>query len=293
MTSRLFSCCRLGLALTPHTPRTATAAIQLPLTVLHPPTAPQSTKASPFDSKQSRLSAPLTPPPTTDSSSTSSPAHSSTPSIAASTAYRQPSVVQLENVTQPTPMEYLMYLAVTILSLLAGASVVHNIFKPDMVSTPPLHRLQPHCTITLETALCAVHSYQPHCCDDRCWFALRHCRRYVCKSLPHNLPQLRAVRSHWQCMQPIPLVCPLPLPHTLPARHDVMGCDVSIEYMNDNSTQITEKLSMIYNSQRRATAAAPLLSRLLQQPALQLLSHVHTSATPHPTCHCLTSSPYA
>ena len=28
-----------------------------------------------------------------------------------------------------------MYLVVTILSLLAGASVVHNIYKPDMVTT--------------------------------------------------------------------------------------------------------------------------------------------------------------
>ena len=37
------------------------------------------------------------------------------------------------SVTQPTPAEYIMYLVVTIVSLLAGASVVHNIYKPDMV----------------------------------------------------------------------------------------------------------------------------------------------------------------
>ena len=38
-------------------------------------------------------------------------------------------------VTQPTPLEYMMYLVVTTLSLLAGASVVHNIAKPDMVTS--------------------------------------------------------------------------------------------------------------------------------------------------------------
>ena len=41
-------------------------------------------------------------------------------------------------VTQPTPVEYVMYLVVTIVSLLAGASVVHNIFQPDMVHTTHL-----------------------------------------------------------------------------------------------------------------------------------------------------------
>ena len=45
-----------------------------------------------------------------------------------------------------------MYLAVTVLSLLAGASVVHNIYKPDMVSDR--HRA----SHTLQLDACALPS---------------------------------------------------------------------------------------------------------------------------------------
>ena len=92
-------------------------------------------------------------------------------------------------VTQPTPMEYLMYLAVTILSLLAGASVVHNIYKPDMV----IQHGTAHFTYTLLSAA-VINS---RCLSVSIILCSRHCLLSKWCSLLKP-PLMRAVYNHQQ-----------------------------------------------------------------------------------------------